>query len=413
MPVWIVTGKLGGGKSLMSVSRIQQYLLQGRKVATNLDIYPEHMLGPDKKQTQLYRLPDIPTIADLEALPRGYDDDKIDENKNGLLVLDETGIFLNSRNWNAPGRAEVNAHFKLLRKLRWDAIFIIQDIENLDADARRTIAEHVVYCRRMDRMRIPIISALFKLFTTFDLPLPQVHMGIVKYGIAETSMTVDRWQYYGSRLYEAYNTEQLFSESVNHSGITGLTTILPSWYTHGRYVTKWERVKNAVKNYQVKSIHFFSIGALAAAFTVNALVTSEPEIPKKGVWSCNDAYKQLYGSCSAKPIAPYDYYYPKPEENQADKAETASQTTEPGQSQVIYMAGWQLTNKGWQVNFVDQTGAPYYPLSYRVREMGQCVARIQLEGVTQRLTCMPDSLAYHGKPPPDTTAEAVSAASPF
>lgn len=411
MPVWVVTGKLGAGKSLMSVSRIQKYLLEGRKVATNLNIFPEHMLGIDKKHTQLYRLPDIPTITDLQALPRGYDDDKIDESKNGLLVLDECGIFLNSRGWNDPGRKEVNAFFKLLRKLRWDAVFIIQDIENLDADARRTIAEHVVYCRRMDRMKIPIVSALFKLFTTYDLPLPSVHLGIVKYGTELNSLTVDRWAYYGSSLYDAYDTEQLFSTTENLGGIDGLTTILPTYYTHGRYISKKQRFINAIRNYKAKSIHFFSLGAFAAAFTVNALVTFEPEAPKKGVFTCNDAYKQLYGSCSAKPIAPYEYYYPKPDEKQPDAK--SSQSTEPGQSQVIYMAGWQLTNKGWQVNFVDHTGAPYYPLNYRVREMGQCVARIQLEGVTYRLTCMPDSLAYHGKPPPDTTAEAVSAASPF
>ena len=58
------------------------------------------------------------------------------------------------------------------------------------------------------------------------------------------------------------------------------------------------------------------------------------------------------------------------------------------------MAGWQLTSKGWQINFVDGTGAPYYPLNYRVMEIGQCVALIQIEGVTQRLTCMPNELAF-------------------
>lgn len=410
MPVWVVTGKLGGGKSLMSVSRIQKYLLEGRKVATNLNIYPEHMLGIDKKHTELYRLPDIPTIHDLKALPRGYDGDDIDESKNGLLVLDECGIFLNSRNWNAPGRAEVNAYFKLLRKLRWDAIFIIQDIENLDADARRTIAEHVVYCRRLDRMKIPVISTLVKAITTYDLPLPRLHMGIVKYGTEANSMKVDQWSYIGDRLYDAYDTEQLFDPEVNHGGIDGLTTILPTYYTHGRYRPFKQRFKDAFRNFKVKGFHFFSVGAFAAAFTVNALVTAEPEIPKKGVFSCNDAYKQLYGSCSAKPIAPYEYYYPKPEQ----KPEEAKQQETAAPDRVIYMAGWQLTTKGWQVNFVDETGAPYYPLSYRVREMGNCVARVQLEGVTKRLTCMPDEMAFQGKGfAPGTTAGALSDASPF
>lgn len=401
MPIWIVTGKLGAGKTLMSVSRIQKYLLEGRKVATNLDIFPEHMLGIDRKKTELYRLPDIPTVDDLKALPRGYESDDIDENKNGLIVLDECGIFLNSREWNAPGRKEVNAHFKLLRKLRWDAIFIIQDIDNLDADARRTIAEHVVYCRRMDRMKIPFISSIVKIFTSYDLPLPRLHMGIVKYGTEQSSMKVDQWNYYGDRLYQAYDTEQLFDPSVNLGGYDAITTILPTYYTHGRYRPMKERFKDAFRNYQTKGIHFFCFGALIAAFAVNALITAEPETPKKGIWSCNDAYKNLYGSCSAKPIAPAEYYL-KNEQLEQPKTST-EQPVE--QMPVIYMAGWLLTTKGYQISFVDATGAPYYPLSYRVREMGQCVARIQIEGITQRISCMPDKIAYNQPPKSDAISQ--------
>lgn len=38
MPAYVITGKLGAGKSLVAVSRIQQYILQGRKVATNVNL---------------------------------------------------------------------------------------------------------------------------------------------------------------------------------------------------------------------------------------------------------------------------------------------------------------------------------------------------------------------------------------
>lgn len=395
MAVWVVTGKLGAGKTLMSVSRIHKYLWEGRKVATNLNIYPEHMVGYDSKRIELYRLPDIPTIETLQALPRGYEGDKIDESRNGLLVLDECGIFLDSRGWNDPKRKPINAFFKLLRKLRWDAILIIQDIDNLDSDARRTIAEHVVYCRRMDRMRIPLISPLLKSLFGLDLPLPQLHMGIVKYGTANDSMKVDQWNYYGTGLYSAYDTEQLFSESENYSGIDGLTRVLPPHYTHGRYVTKFQRFKNAIKDYQVKSYHFFLTGAVLASLAVNAMVTIEPEQPKKGIWSCNDAYKQLFGSCSAKPIAPYEYYYPKPEQAQDAKyTEIAQDATPQPKQPTIYISGWQVTNKGVFMSFMLENGDPYYPMSYRVRELGNCVARVQIDGQTQTLTCMPDKRLY-------------------
>ena len=38
MAVYAVTGKLGSGKSLVSVSRISDALIKNLKVATNLDI---------------------------------------------------------------------------------------------------------------------------------------------------------------------------------------------------------------------------------------------------------------------------------------------------------------------------------------------------------------------------------------
>lgn len=397
MPVWIPTGKLGSGKTLLSVQRIQKYLLEGRKVATNLDIYPEKMLGLYKKHTELYRLPDIPTIDDFLRLPRGYEGDEIDESKNGLLVLDETGIFLDSRGWNNPERKKVNAFFKLLRKLRWDAILIIQDVDNLDSDARRTIAEHVVYCRRMDRMRIPYISALIKSLTGIEIPLPKLHIGIVLYGTEASSMKVDQWTYYGTGLYSAYNTEQLFSETENHGGIHGLTTILPSYYTHGRYITTLQRIKNAIRDYKVKGTHFFSIGAFVAAFAVNALVTAEPEIPKKGIWSCNDAYKAMYGSCEAEP-----YLKPALPVKTDKPKSTAPATTKTD----LYLAGWQRKGDGsYDLSFVDSTGAPYYPLTYRVRIMGDCVAMVMIEGREQKIVCMPDDLAYKNQPVTATVAQ--------
>lgn len=65
MAVWVVTGKLGGGKTLGTLSRIQSYLNQGRAVATNIDVFPEKLINPDAKRSVLYRMPDKPTVADF------------------------------------------------------------------------------------------------------------------------------------------------------------------------------------------------------------------------------------------------------------------------------------------------------------------------------------------------------------
>jgi hypothetical protein len=381
MPAYVITGKLGAGKSLVAVSRIQQYLFQGRKVATNVNLFPQHLTNNLwAKNCEIYRIPNKPTIADLNNLPRGHDSDHADDNKNGILVLDECGTWFNSRGWNDKGRAEVIEWFRNARKLRWDIYFIIQDVAVMDSQARDSFAEHVVYCRRFDRFKIPILHML-------GIKPPKLHLGIVKYGDRENSPTVDRWMYRGTNLYNAYDTEQQFT---SNDEIQGLASVLPPFYTHGRYTTKWREFKDGLKRFRFGKYHFFSIGALLAAFTVNALVTYEPEQPKKGIWSCNDAYKQLFGSCSAKPVAPYEYYYPKPEQKPEDKAPESA----PEPKKAIYIAGWEKTSSGYNMAFVTDDGEPYYPTYYKVLIAGDCTALVLLPDGKQQLNCMPDKMAY-------------------
>jgi hypothetical protein len=384
MPAYVITGKLGAGKSLVAVSRIQHYLFQGRKVATNMNLYPQHLTNNLwSKNCEIYRIPNKPTIADLNNLPRGHDNDQPDDNQNGILLLDECGTWFNSRGWNDKGRPEVIEWFRNARKLRWDVYFLIQDVNVMDSQARDSFAEHVVYCRRFDRFRVPILHH-------FGFKFPKMHMGLVKYGDRENSPTVDRWMYRGIHLYQAYDTEQQFT---SNDEIQGLATVLPPYFTHGRYTTKWKEFKHAVKNFRVGKYHFFSIGALLAAFTVNALVTYEPEQPKKGIWSCNEAYKALYGSCSAKPVAPYEYYYPKPEQlPNSDSPGTKSSDTP--KEKTIYIAGWEKTTKGITMAFVTDDGEPFYPKTYIVRKLYDCSAEVTIDGSRQQLTCMPDKMAY-------------------
>ncbi|MBF0633008.1 MAG: hypothetical protein HQL89_18770, partial [Magnetococcales bacterium] len=99
MPAYVITGKLGAGKSLVAVSRMLEYLYQGRKVATNMNLYPENLVGYWSKRTKIFRVPNKPSIDDLNALPLGHDGDGPDDSKNGALVLDECGTWFNSRGW--------------------------------------------------------------------------------------------------------------------------------------------------------------------------------------------------------------------------------------------------------------------------------------------------------------------------
>lgn len=234
MAVYVVTGKLGSGKTLVAVGKIQDKIVAGCKVATNLDlrIHKLPRVGIFAKSPDIVRIPDKPSLEDLQVI--GCGNDSYDESKNGLLVLDECGTWFNSRSWADKERQAVINWFLHARKLGWDIIFLIQDLSIMDKQARVALAEHVVYCRRLDKITIPFIGTIYSVITGSKLPLPKVHVGIVKYGDSPQSMTVERWTYTGRDLYQAYDTKQAFSDAYAYSSYSYLTPYL----SHGRYAAK-------------------------------------------------------------------------------------------------------------------------------------------------------------------------------
>lgn len=394
MPVYIVTGKLGSGKTLASVGRIRDYLLEGRKVATNLNLNLDKLVGNYKKNTVVYRVPDRPKAEDLENIGLGYDGEFIGEERNGALVLDECGTWFNSRDWNAEGRQELLDWVIHARKKRWDVFFIVQDLSVLDKQARVMFAEHVVYCRRSDRFNIPFVSFFWKLFTDKGLPLPKVHIGFVRYGDTANSKIVDKWVYRGTNLYNAYDTAQIFTEKSDE-----LYSYVPPFYTTGRYTTLFKDFKNALRNYKTEGIHFFLIGALASAFTVNALVTQLPEEPKKGLFSCNDSYIELYGSCNAKPVLlkekelvakiraiksgkevnPFEKNQPNIDERVAE---------EVGELDKVYITGSVKSSNGFDYIF-NNDGRAFYAreLGYKVRWISSCKAVLLKDNKATSVYC--------------------------
>ncbi|MBC8950718.1 zonular occludens toxin domain-containing protein [Xenorhabdus sp. TS4] len=231
MAVYVVTGKLGSGKTLVAVGKIQDKIVAGCKVATNLDLRVWNLprVGRFAKSPRVMRIPDKPALADLECIGRG--NDSYDENKNGLLVLDECGTWFNSRSWSDKQRQSVVDWFLHARKLGWDIIFLIQDLSIMDKQARLALAEHVVYCRRLDKITIPFIGSIYSFMTGSKMPLPKIHVGIVKYGDSPQSMTVERWTYTGRDLYSAYDTKQAFSDNYDE----GVYSYLTPYLSHGRY----------------------------------------------------------------------------------------------------------------------------------------------------------------------------------
>ncbi len=197
MSIYVVTGKLGAGKTLVAVSRIREYLQMKRRVATNIDLDLQKM-GRLPSGTVVNRLPDFPSADDLWGLGRGHERARYNERRNGLIVIDECARLFNSREWNADGRKPLLNYFLHARKQRWDVILLVQDVDMLDKQLRGLLCEHLVICKRFDRLLL------------LQLPLPRVHVGLVYYGETANSVLVERWWYRGNALFDAYDTQQAF-----------------------------------------------------------------------------------------------------------------------------------------------------------------------------------------------------------
>lgn len=235
MSSYFITGKLGSGKTLVAVGRIFDYLAQGRPVATNLDLHLEKYLKPSSKKTYI-RLPDKPSVSDMDLL--GYGNVTPDEELNGLLVLDELGSWFNSRSWQDKTRAALLDWFIHARKYGWDLLLIVQDISMVDAQLRGMLGEHLVVCKRLDRINIPLVGWLMKSLGMKG-KLPKIHSARVHYGETIADLVVDRWMYRGTDFYPAYDTKQIFSPSYQH----GIFSKLSPWHTIGRYqqVLSWRQ----------------------------------------------------------------------------------------------------------------------------------------------------------------------------
>lgn len=220
MPVYFVTGKLGSGKTLAMVGRMRDYLLSGRRVASNVDLRIEALV--DRRPAHLpVRLPDQPSMADLHQLGAAHDTCR--EELNGCIVLDECGTWLNSRGWSDKGRTALIDWLLHSRKLGWDVFFIIQNASMMDKQIREALCEYHVTCRRLDRLRIPFLGRLLEVVSLGYLSgkLPKVHMATVHYGMGPQAFVADTWYYRGRDLYPAYSSGQLIA--AESSGSYSLT----------------------------------------------------------------------------------------------------------------------------------------------------------------------------------------------
>ena len=244
MPVYVVQGKLGTGKGKYCVGKMKEALADGRRVATNFDLFMEHLCRPNDKITAS-RVPDKPTAQDLDDIGHGNTENSYDEERNGVLVLDELGSWLNSRSFATPERAALLDWLIHARKKGWDVYLIVQNVDMIDKQVRVGLAEYLVKCIRADKIKLPIIGP----FLGKRGRLPKFH-------IAQTSMadvpgiTIDRDFFKGEDLHAAYDTLQIFRDwhrDPNKPGFetekyAGPFSYLSAWHLTGRHTVAIDRI---------------------------------------------------------------------------------------------------------------------------------------------------------------------------
>jgi len=257
MAVYAITGKLGAGKGKAGMQKLREYLRAGKRVATNCDVFLEHM-ADERSTASVIRIPDKPSAADLYMIGSGnrfvsFEPNLVhtvdgwkgsapikspvmlrgfDEAHNGALVLDECGSWLNTRNFSEKGRAELLEWMIHARKYGWDIFFIMQNINQADKQLRESLFEYVVRLTRLDRMKVPVVSGLVSAVTAGAVSgnLPKVHVAVVRLGSNPDALVADRWIFKGDDLHDAYNTTQVFSETYPH----GTHCLLSAWHLSAR-----------------------------------------------------------------------------------------------------------------------------------------------------------------------------------
>lgn len=207
-----VEGKLGTGKTKFCVWRSQICLRSGLRVASNIDLDLGHLV-PELAGAFYSRIPDKPSAADLDMLGHG-NPSTYDEDRNGILILDELGSWLNARNFQDKARAPVIDWLIHARKHGWHVYFIVQGASMIDAQVREHLIEYSCKCRRLDKVKVPIFGSLLSIFNPRWAYLPRLHQVVSTIGDGVNSMVAERWNFRGDDLHAAYDTRQIFSDRL-------------------------------------------------------------------------------------------------------------------------------------------------------------------------------------------------------
>lgn len=219
MPV--ITGNLGQGKGIVAAYLASLYYRRGLRVAANYPLNTEFMSsGSDNPVTVI---PAMPRTEDLELLGRGCPENE--KTRFGALFLDECATWLNTRGFARKDRLPLIDWLIHSRKLGWDVYLIAQHEDMIDSQIIKAMGAKIIRCRRLDELRVPVITPLMELFRPGKTGIASGKRGIIPhYVIASTFLydgtahaarrPVDKVVIKAADYYNVYDTNFIFSDGM-------------------------------------------------------------------------------------------------------------------------------------------------------------------------------------------------------